>query len=92
MTTTAADASCKLHIHNIVRRWNFLGRGSTTFHRFLREYLYYQLCKSVSLNSFFVIRLQPNAETEAKRLVAWQDLTLEYCRFHKIHTLDVQES
>jgi len=36
--------------------------------------------------------LQPNAETEAKRLVAWQDLTLEYCRFHKIHTLDVQES
>lgn len=37
-------------------------------------------------------RLQPNIETEKKQLEAWRTLVLDYCRFHKIYVLDVQEA
>ena len=45
---------------------------------------------------FFIVysneRLQPNVETERKRLEAWKTLILDYCRFHKIYLLDIEES
>ncbi|MBN3288940.1 VPS25 protein, partial [Polypterus senegalus] len=37
-------------------------------------------------------RLQPNADTRQKQLVAWCSLVLTYCRHHKIYTLDVMEA
>ena len=38
------------------------------------------------------IRLQPNVETEEKRMEAWRTLVLDYCRNQKIYVLDVQEA
>ncbi|XP_039595502.1 vacuolar protein-sorting-associated protein 25 isoform X2 [Polypterus senegalus] len=39
-----------------------------------------------------ITRLQPNADTRQKQLVAWCSLVLTYCRHHKIYTLDVMEA
>jgi len=35
---------------------------------------------------------QPNVETEEKRMEAWQNLVLDYCRHHRIFILDIQEA
>jgi len=38
---------------------------------------------------FFTV--QPNTDTEGKRLEVWQNLVLDYCRVRKIFILDIQE-
>lgn len=63
----------------------FSGLGNTIFHRFLRRFL----ASHFQIIPFF--RIQPNLSSREKQLEAWARLIIDYCQFHNIHSLDLNE-